>query len=221
MLRPRLACHWNLPEGSPLRKYTDSTSNNRVSKVASPHLTYPISWLTRSRRPDSDLPGGPHSSCPSFPLFYRSPYLWNTNHSLLDICFLSFFLSFFFLSHLHRDMYNDHWWNSDCSERKWIKTHHLILLIMNHSFCCVCVLCPHMWVNVCVPYICKASQLFKLHLWTPAFMANHGKGIDSDYNGGCGGGSVLVIWEDFPNHSFSHFRLFFWDHYLSAWNTLT
>ena len=91
MLLPRLACHWNLPEGGPLRKYTDSTGHNRVSKVASPHLTHPVSWLARSRRPDSDLAGGPHSSCPSFPLFYRSPYLWNTNHSLLDICFLSLF----------------------------------------------------------------------------------------------------------------------------------
>lgn len=115
-----------------------------------------------------------------------------------------FFLSFFFLSHLHRDTYNDHWWNSDRFERKWLKTHHLILLIMNHSFRCVPLLCPHTWVNVCVPYICKASQPAKLYLWTPAFMANRGKDIDSDYNGECAGGSVLVLWEDFPNHSFSH-----------------
>ena len=35
-------------------------------------------------------------------------------------------------------------------------------------------------------------------------MVNHGEGIDSDYNGGRGGGSVLVTQEDFTNHSFSH-----------------
>ena len=29
---------------------------------------------------------------------------------------------------------NDHWWNSDCSEKKWIITHHLILLMTSHDF---------------------------------------------------------------------------------------
>ena len=95
ILLPRLACHWNLPEGGASEK-AYSTRDNKVSKVASPNLTHPISWLTRSRRPDSDLAGGPHYSCPSFPFFYRSPYLWNPNHSLLDIRFVSFF--FFFLN---------------------------------------------------------------------------------------------------------------------------
>lgn len=80
----------------------------------------------------------------------------------------SFFLSFFFLSHLHRDMYimwllMKFWllWKEMDQNTSPDTTDHEPQFLL-----CLLSLCPHMWVNVCNPYICKASQLVKLHLWT-------------------------------------------------------
>lgn len=61
-----------------------------------------------------------------------------------QFCALSISLCYVFQGHQPRvlhlsfprgDWYdNDYWWNSDCSEKKWIITHHLILLMMSHDF---------------------------------------------------------------------------------------